>query len=54
MNLDKINKDYVSDIDKFLTEFDGQHEKSESQKEEIKKHEHIAKLRDHSDSDKTS
>lgn len=43
----KIIKNYVSDLDKFLREFDQQHpEPSASQQEEINKHKRIAALRD--------
>ncbi len=41
-----INRAYVSPIDKFLFEFDAKHEKSESQLQEIKKHQRISTLRD--------
>ena len=44
---DKVDRRYVSDLDKFLKEFDQQHpEPSASQAEEIKKHERLATLRD--------
>lgn len=46
MNLDKIDKSYVSPYDKFLFEFDMTHEKSASQQKEIAKHKKIANLRD--------
>jgi hypothetical protein len=46
MNTTDIDKFYVSPDDKFLFEFDATHEKSESQLQEIKKHERIAKMRD--------
>ncbi len=41
-----INKAYVSPYDKFMFEFDANHEKSKSQIKEIEKHARIAKLRD--------
>lgn len=38
---------YVSDIDQFLKDFDRNHpEKTESQHQEIKKHERVFRLRD--------
>ena len=46
MSNSDIDKAFVSLYDKFFFEFDAQHEKSESQLKEIKKHERIAKLRD--------
>lgn len=49
--LKKLEKNYVSDIDKLLQSFDEQHaEKTASQQAEITKHERIAKLRDGSSS----
>lgn len=50
MNKNGIDKAYVSPYDRFLFEFDASHEPSESQLKEIKKHERIALLRDHADS----
>lgn len=41
-----IDKAYVSPIDRFLFEFDASHEKTASQRKEIKKHQRIAQLRD--------
>ena len=41
-----IDKAYVSPYDRFLCAFDANHEKSESQLIEIKKHQRIAQLRD--------
>lgn len=41
-----IDKAYVSPYDKFLFQFDADHEKSASQLKEIKKHQRIAELRD--------
>lgn len=49
MNELDIDKAYVSPYDKFLYHFDATHEKSESQKQEIEKHERIAKMRDNKD-----
>lgn len=46
MNLEKIDKAYVSPLDRFLMGFDKTHEKTTSQIAEIAKHEKIAKLRD--------
>lgn len=47
MKKQKIDKSFISDIDKFLNEFDQAHpKKSDSQKKEIEKHERIFKLRD--------
>lgn len=43
-----IDKAYVSPYDKFLAKFDATHEKSESQLQEIKKHQSIFERRDHS------
>ena len=43
-----IDKFYVSPYDKFLREFDRNHEKTASQIKEIEKNERIAHLRDHS------
>ncbi|ARG96619.1 CBU_0585 family protein [Legionella micdadei] len=47
MSNNDIDKAYVSPYDKYLFEFDAQHEKSASQQQEIKKHQRIAYLRDH-------
>ncbi|KTD64400.1 CBU_0585 family protein [Legionella spiritensis] len=55
MSKDDINKAFVSPEDKFLFQFDSEHEKSASQLKEIKKHKRIAALRDNaerSDKDK--
>ena len=42
----KVIKNYVSDLDRFLRDFDKkQAEPSQSQREEILKHKRIAKLR---------
>ncbi|MGQ3892094.1 CBU_0585 family protein [Legionella sp. CNM-4043-24] len=46
MSMNDIDKSYVSPYDRFMYAFDRDHEKSESQKKEIKKHERIARLRD--------
>jgi len=47
MKRDKINKDYVSDIDTFLVEFDHKNTyRSETQIAEKKKYDRIFKLRD--------
>lgn len=42
----KLEKAYVSDIDKFLMEFDQSCPKSLSQEQEVSKHERIFLLRD--------
>lgn len=43
----KQDKNFVSELDVFLHQFDQQHpEKSASQQAEIDKHQYIAKLRD--------
>ncbi len=45
-----IIKNYVSDIDQFIHNFDALHpEASKSQQKEIKKHDRIFSLRDHQD-----
>ena len=42
-----IKRNYISEIDQFLKEFDQQHpEKSASQQKEIAKHQRISALRD--------
>lgn len=46
MSKHDINKAFVSLYDKFLYQFDRDHEKSASQLKEIKKHQRIASLRD--------
>ncbi|KTD49841.1 hypothetical protein Lrub_0283 [Legionella rubrilucens] len=46
MNKHDLDKAYVSPIDKFLHQFDADHEKSASQLKEIKKYERINALRD--------
>lgn len=46
MSKHDIDKAYISPIDHFLYDFDQEHEKTQSQLKEIKKHERIAKLRD--------
>lgn len=43
----KINKAYISPIDKALAEFDRTHPRSLAQQAEIKKYERIYRLRDH-------
>ncbi len=43
----KIDKNFVSEIDQFLAEFDATHPKSASQLAEIKKYEKIYQLRDY-------
>jgi len=45
-NKNKIDKNFVSEIDKKLAEFDRTHPKSPSQLAEIKKHLQVFKLRD--------
>lgn len=42
----KIDKHYVSDIDKKMAEFDAQYEKSPAQKAEYNKYQRIYHLRD--------
>ena len=42
----KVDKHFVSDITKFLEDFDKSHEKSLSQLKEIEKHQRIYNLRD--------
>lgn len=42
----KIDKHYVSDIDKKLAEFDATHKKSRSQQAEYEKYQRIHRLRD--------
>lgn len=46
MSAKKIDREYVSDIDKFLREFDKTHPLSASQQKEITKNGKIAHLRD--------
>ncbi|MBS0358743.1 MAG: hypothetical protein JSS53_05720 [Proteobacteria bacterium] len=46
MQLDNLDKHYVSDITKFLNELQHELPLSASQKKEIAKHQRIAKLRD--------
>lgn len=46
MSSQEIDKFYVSPYDQFMYEFDATHEKSASQRKEIKKHQRIADLRD--------
>lgn len=46
MHKDKLAKGYISDIDKFLMEFDENRPNSESQTKEINKHNRIFQLRD--------
>ena len=41
-----IDKSYISPYDKFLYEFDANHQKSASQLKEIEKHRRIACIRD--------
>lgn len=48
MTSNSNDKLFVSEVDKFIADYDKQHpEKSASQLEDIKKSERIAKLRDH-------
>ncbi|KTC99125.1 CBU_0585 family protein [Legionella erythra] len=49
MNKHDLDKAYVSPIDKFLYQFDADHEKSASQLAEIRKYERINALRDNPD-----
>ncbi|STX52520.1 Uncharacterised protein [Legionella busanensis] len=51
MSSNDIDKAYISPYDKFFYEFDEEHQKSASQKIEVKKHERIAKLRDNAETD---
>ena len=44
--MNKIDKHFVSEIDKKLAQFDATHEKSASQSAEFKKYEKINRLRD--------
>ncbi len=45
--LNPLKREFVSEIDDFLTQFDQSHpEKSQSQQKEIAKHARIAQLRD--------
>lgn len=47
MSKDKLLKQYVSPIDKFIKQFDAAHPGlSKSQKKEIAKHEQVFRLRD--------
>lgn len=41
-----IDKAYVSPYDRFLHQFDNEHQKTSSQLKEIKKHQRIFQLRD--------
>jgi hypothetical protein len=50
----KIDKHYVSDIDKKLAEFDAAHPKSRSQQAEYDKYQRIHRLRDCSETPNTS
>ncbi len=54
MNKRDIDKAYVSPYDQFLYKFDFEHELSQSQKKEIKKHQRIARLRDNPDAKDSS
>ena len=49
MSNNDIDKAYVSPYDKFLFEFDTEHEKSKSQLKEIRKHQRIAYFRDNAE-----
>lgn len=49
MNINDIDKAYISPYDKLINEFDATHPKTESQLQEIKKHQRIAKLRDNAE-----
>ena len=46
MKFQSIDTSFVSDIDKFLEEFDGKHSKTHSQQAEIQKHQRISEMRD--------
>lgn len=46
MSAHKIDKSYVSEIDKFMLDFDAKHPKSKSQQKEVIKYTRIFKLRD--------
>ena len=43
----KIDKHYVSDIDKYLASFDADRPLSASEKSEVEKHKYLFELRDH-------
>jgi hypothetical protein len=45
----KINKHFVSTLDQHLAEFNASHQQSESQLNEINKHQKIYELRDNPD-----
>ena len=45
-NLKDIDKNYISEHDEFLFEFDSKHPLSASQQKEVDKHKKIAQLRD--------
>ena len=45
-NRNQIDKSYISEHDEFFHQFDKEHELSDSQKAEIKKHQRIHELRD--------
>lgn len=47
MNLDKLKKNFVSDVDQLLENLDAKNQaKPESVRTEVNKHQRIAKLRD--------
>ena len=46
--MNKLNKQFISEIDQKLNEFNQTHEKSASQQAEIKKYNKIHELRDNS------
>lgn len=51
----RIDTSFVSELDKFIQQFDVEHpEKSESQIADIKKSDRVAKLRDHAISSTTA
>lgn len=52
MSKRRLDRSYVSEVDKFLSDFDAEHSiKTPAQQREIDKHARIAKLRDEPDAD---
>ena len=49
MNINDVDKAYISPYDKLISEFDATHPKTNSQLQEIKKHQRISKLRDNAE-----
>ncbi len=54
MNLQNIDKFYVSPYDEMFHTFDHKHKKSQAQLKEIQKHQRISELRDNKDAKKDS